>query len=723
MESLLLAIWLSARALWWGMGLALLVTPPGLRKHAWLLMPGLGLALQMAVVWYGVWLNLPGTDSYHIWAEAIPLGLLIGALATRRRRRAAKTFLVGRQTWIVGAITVTSMLLLASPLITGGNGANTISLGNCDAPDYAAGARAMQQFRFDSQEGFLGQPDVHGLPAVGGFFGYWVRLNHFGPAAMIALNSSALGVPVYKIISLLGMLFFAALVPLTYVVARVVFGHPAWIGFLASGVIGLNPFWYYATYHGSLGQLLGGLGCTAVILTGGWMLRGPPTARRLARGLPLAVLAHWIVIGSYPFMVAFAYGLLGAWCLARAIQDRSIRRLVACVASSLAVLGLCFALFPSRLIGVYTSIRFFGNAQLGWPIPRADVAGFWGMVADSSLSPLSSAWGVALNVFLLLIIFGGLVLGWRNKDREWLTVVAFAGSIVIGYAWLHYQAILRQDLSSYKAYKLLAVFYAPLLCGLLYPLKFLPRRRPIGLGLGALACVVLIVANGYTSQRFRRNFGKFYFWVPPELAQIQTLESHPEIESINLVGEHFWNRIWSSALLMHKRQYFASETYVGRYSTELRGMWDLHDAKPEVIPVGALVLNSEFYLTRRTNEGVVPSVELMSGWWQTEPAHRWAGATGSEFALLLKGKQAGTFSLTLKGNPTSATQRFTARLDGKDVPVVLDKNGEIRLPSLNLTTGAHQLVIVSSEPPKSLNPEDPRQFLYKLFGIELNPQA
>ena len=41
----------------------------------------------------------------------------------------------------------------------------------------------------------------------------------------------------------------------------------------------------------------------------------------------------------------------------------------------------------------------------------------------------------------------------------------------------------------------------------------------------------------------------------------------PEVKSLNMRIPEMWNRIWASEFLLHKPQYFATHTYLGRLNT------------------------------------------------------------------------------------------------------------------------------------------------------------
>ena len=132
-----------------------------------------GLALQSAVVWAGALAGLKGTNSYALGSEVLPLGLLL--LAGRRVNGRAAWLDVQRFTWIWGVVFVV-LGVLVMPLAWVSKGLTTFSLGSCDAGDYAAGARVLQEFAKDDRSGFLGLKEVVSVQSVDNFFDYFNSL-------------------------------------------------------------------------------------------------------------------------------------------------------------------------------------------------------------------------------------------------------------------------------------------------------------------------------------------------------------------------------------------------------------------------------------------------------------------------------------------------------------------------------------------------------------------
>ena len=96
-----------------------------------------------------------------------------------------------------------TLALLVFPLSRASRDLTTNSLGSCDAADYAAGARVLQEFAHGDRGGFLGLTEVVKVASVDNFYDFWLRLNHFTPSALIALNDAVFGLEPYQVTGLL----------------------------------------------------------------------------------------------------------------------------------------------------------------------------------------------------------------------------------------------------------------------------------------------------------------------------------------------------------------------------------------------------------------------------------------------------------------------------------------------------------------------------------------
>ena len=246
MISYLVATALLLHVLFWGAGLAVLVAPRPWR-HFWpvLAFPA-GLALQSAVVWWGANSGWRGTDSYGLAAELLPL-VLLGGAAWRRGLRGI--WIDVTRFGVVWATVGGSLLLLVLPSALATKGLTTISLGSCDAADYAAGGRVLREFACSDRGGFLGLAEVVRVASVDNFFDFWLRLNHFTPSALIALNGTILGCVPHEMTGLLAAVLLAGTLPLVFWTARAVIGYNGAAGVFVAGLFGINPINWYAVAH------------------------------------------------------------------------------------------------------------------------------------------------------------------------------------------------------------------------------------------------------------------------------------------------------------------------------------------------------------------------------------------------------------------------------------------------------------------------------------------
>src|SRR5688572_8996163 len=108
--------------LFWGVGLALLLTPrPWLRYWPVFVAPA-GLAFQSAVVWWGAHTTLAGTDSYGRYCEILPVIAMVAGCRTRR-----PVALLGADWGRLGAIWLVMAIALNALLIPMASASKTLT--------------------------------------------------------------------------------------------------------------------------------------------------------------------------------------------------------------------------------------------------------------------------------------------------------------------------------------------------------------------------------------------------------------------------------------------------------------------------------------------------------------------------------------------------------------------------------------------------------------------
>ena len=275
--------------LWWGAGLAMLAMPRAWRRFWPVLVVPAGLALQSAVVWAGAAAGWRGTNSYAAWSEALPVGLLVWGMRRVGRGqggspasglRARRVWVDAQRIGVVGLAVAGVLVLLVLPLAWAAKGLTTISLASCDAGDYAAGARVLQEFARTERGGFLGLTEVVSVASADNFFDYWTRLNHFTPAALIAFNGSVLGCGPHELTSVLTMVLLAGSLPVVFWMARAVIGFSAAPSVAVAVLYGLSPLNWYVVGHVAPGQLLAALAVALITWAGVALWRGRLTWAR-----------------------------------------------------------------------------------------------------------------------------------------------------------------------------------------------------------------------------------------------------------------------------------------------------------------------------------------------------------------------------------------------------------------------------------------------------------
>jgi len=608
----LVSFGLLAHLLFWGVGLAWWVSPRRWQKFWPLWIAPSGIALQSAVVWLGAHTTAAGTDAYAWWSELVPLGLLALGLSRQSFRRewsALKRF------YLLGLVMMGCLFLLTLPLAYSSHELSTTSIGSCDAADYAAGARMFQEFSSADRTGFIGQSEVVTVGSTDNFFDFWLRLNHFTPSALIALNGSVLGLQPYQLTGLLTVVLVVLVLPLVFWTARTIgLGSAAalWLALL----YGISPITWYAVAHVAPAQILAAMGITLVTL--GAVMTWRDRARRRWASFGLLAVGAAIIWGGYNFIIVVglvpAVACVGGWALARG----EVKEFVRWWGRVLAPLALTGAFFYERVAGVAERFLLFQQTDFGWSIAPLWPEGWLGVVASTGLEPIDSQGGGVLSGTALgIFMIGAAQILRRNPSMGW-RILAFVGPVLLGYGSLQLQGLHEGNHSSYDAYKLLAVFYPVVLVAFCPWLIWLRGGRWLR-GLAVAMMLMITLGNAYATWLFGSRLSQGILVVEPTLPELQRIESLERVDSINLVIPNYWERLWANSFLLRKKQFMNEPTYEGRATTVLRGEWDLSGGIVQVkLPGGdSQQINDRFSLTRVGSPWFLRA-QFGEGWHQPE---------------------------------------------------------------------------------------------------------
>jgi hypothetical protein len=718
----LVAFGLLAHVLFWGAGLALIVMPRRW-KHFWaVLMVPAGFALQSLVVWLGAYAGFKGTNSYAWPSEALPAVLLAVAIWWR----GPKAFFVGlKKFWPVWAVMAVVLAVLVLPLSRASKGLTTASLGSCDAADYAAGARVLMEFARGDREGFLGLEEVVRVASADNFFDFWLRLNHFTPSALIALNGTILDCAPHELTGLMTMVLLAGSLPVVFWMARAVQGYGRRVSAAVALLYGLSPITWYAVAHVAMGQLLAAQAIALLVWAGVALWRGRLDVRRAVSFGGVLVVGYGLVLGSYNFIllvaltpaVAFAGGLAawsGAW-------GRFARWLVAMLVP-LVVAGV---IFWERVAGLAERLILFQLYDFGWKIPMLAPAGWLGMVATTGLMPWPVWPRILLGAATVGLLVAALVSGAKRRRRSAFVALCLAVPPLLGYGYLNLRGVQLGTNASYDAYKILAVFYPGLLAALVYWVTL--DRRGWQRGLVTIFAIVVGSLNVFVAYRFSLRLENPPLLVGRELLQLKKIEARPEIASINMLIPDMWSRLWANALLLKKPQYFQTHTYEGRINTPLRGTWDLNGGLVYVrLPGGGSERINSHYTLTNTASPYFLRVSLGDGWHELErlnrSAARWRWTKG-DATLRIENPQARSLTIVCRFNARSETPRdLELWLNGRRLRIV--KMGAdlkvVRVPEIMVPSGNSVLELRSSAPPTRIGGADARPLGFAVYGIEID---
>jgi hypothetical protein len=726
MLTYLVAFGVLLHVLFWGAGLALLAMPRRWLRFWPVMAAPAGCALQSLVVWAGAYAGLHGTNRYGWWSEVVPVVLLAAGL--RRRGRGA-----GRDVLRLGAVwagVAASLATLAWPLARASRGLTTASLGSCDAADYAAGARVLMEFAHADRAGFLGLTEVVKVMSVDNFFDFWLRLNHFTPSALIALNGTILHCVPYELTGILTAALLSASLPIVFWTARAVFGLGGRASAAVAWLYGFSAITGYAVYHVAAGQLLAAQAIAVLTWAGAAAARERGGPRRGAALGGVLAIGYALVLGSYNFILVVCLVPAAAFACARAVSERSPGSLARWAWRMLWPLAATGAVFYARVAGLAERFRLFRTYDFGWRIHGLSPIGWLGVVAGPDLAPLPRLADVSLSIAAGAAMAAALVVGARRGRRAAVAGLCAAVPVLLGYGYLSLRGAVLGTNASYDAYKLFSVFYPcllPVFCA-----WAAPARASGGWRRSLAWCLAAVVAAG----NLRMCAGTAAVMETPplivdrDLADLRKVEAMPGVASVNLLIPDMWSRLWANQFLLRKAQYFRTHTYEGRRDTPLRGEWDLDGGLVSVtLPDGdGIRLNGRFTLARVAAPGFLRA-EIASGWHEVErlprTSVRWRWTSG-DAAIALENPH---------GRPLRVAFGMDARsLVARDVQLwILGRRvGEVRVgteravvraPEFELPPGASVLELRSSLPPTPPSDNESRRLGFAAYGVDLEAAA
>jgi hypothetical protein len=707
--------------LWWGAGLALLATPRPWRRFWPVFVPICGFTLQGTVVWVGVLLDLEGTRTYAWWSQLLPLLLL----ATGWWRHGRLTVLAWRSQAILWLLVVVVLAVLVRPLSRSATELTTVSLGSCDAADYAAGARLMEEFARSDRSGFLGLVEVVQVHSVDNFFDYFVRLNHFTPSALVAHHSAIFGRAPHEIIGLLTAVFLAGSLPLVFWLSRVTLRLPSWAALTVALIYGLSPVTWYAVAHVAMSQLLA---AQAVAL---FTIIGVALWRRRVRGewgwgaAGLLMVGYGLVLGAYHFIVVVVLAPAVAYIFLQNLQQwnsvQTLRWLATMILPAVAA-GIVYA---ERVSGLAERFLLFQEFNFGWQIQALTPEGWLGFVEAPSFGPMPTS----LRWPLVFVLAGAWALTyWQSAARRSRLTVALALAVpaLAGYAILQLRGWLAETHASYDAYKLLSVFYPGLLAAICSWMLLWQRQGMLRLAAYALA-ILVVGANVASTRTFMRHLVHAPLIVDDCLVALREIEHRPEVSSVNLRVRDMWSRLWAHVFLLRKPHYFPVATYEGRRATEMHGDWDLTNG---IIAVKGgqthgleIDLPEPFELRTRGAEGIL--VDWGMGWHDLERAprsiERWRWTEqGAELTLEHRSDRPVRYEARLQVS-SLIKRRLEVWLDDRLIAAgnVGVERVSLLVEAFELPAGFSRLVLRSPQPGVVPGGADSRALLVCVFELQL----
>ena len=713
---------LLAGFLFWGVGLAVLVTPARYGRFALIFAAPAGIALQSLTVWGGAHSWLKGTDVYGRASLAIPAILLVVAWLYRRGEKAKR-----RPVFFTAllALMVVQLTVMVVPFALSGRELTTVSIGSLDAPDYGAGARVFQEFAWKDRSGFIGQSEVVSVGVVHNFFDFWLRTNHFTPSALIALNGSILGLKPYQLTSLMTIVLLTATLPMVFWLARAGLRYRMWPSLAVTAIFAFSPINWYAVYQVSPAQIIAANSIALLtwcglaywrqgaVLSGGW------------RWVGLLFISYGLIFGGYNFIIVVSLVPLLAYVGGSTLWSGSWLKLGHWMAVMLGMLVVSGLIYFERGAGVVERLILFNNG-FGWAVSVLTPEGWLGFLDGPWLDGYATALRIPVAISASALMVIPLFIGACRKLRVAFLALCIALPVLFGYWYLQLRVASIGASASYEAYKLFAVFYPGMLAAFCYWGNAWWKgsgRVWSAVGLGFLVAV-----------NFAGEWRLFYrlqtppFVVDEEILALGKIEQMPQIQSVNMRLEDGWARLWANAFLLRKHQFFEITSYEGRGATELKGEWDLlGDFFQYDLSNGDSLHPAAGYTVLKRQSPCFIEADFSSGWAEPvrddpRPVRRVRWAEGALARVTMKNPQAVPLRITLQASLRAIGLRdCLIKIAGEEVArLKLEKNPQIWTDAnLVLPPGETTIEFSSSQPADLVGGRKKQAVTIAVDGIDI----
>ena len=676
-----------------GLGATLILLPRRLSRYVLIFAPVAGFSLTSWLGWQMLWFGAAGTNSSAPIIAVVASAVLVIALVTRSGRAIAANAL-SRDVLASFAIAACGVLALSVPAVVEPH-LTTVSGGNADVASYALTERFLMLHRIDDVPGNI--TDYFG---VGGH----IQSTVFGVFFCSAAAGSLFGIESYQLqnVAIAAYVLWTSLA--LYALAREVFQFRERSALVLVAGFSFNQLVLYLGFQGFKAQfaamaIAGSLYC--------WMI---PILRqeRLPRIRDLAgmTLLTWGLSAAYPHIVPLMFLPPAVYVLALAVQARSIRPLRTPLFAVAIVLTGFIALSPARARAAYQYAILMKNVAAGWFIPWISPASLLGLDLHYFFQrpPWPSTALLAL-VAAAIVAIGLLATRIANRD---VFLVAVSFLVTIGASALYLAITGREGslLGGYKSFKLVSFFEPALWCSFLLVLRephpVLSRRR-----LQQLLAIALVAGNAIAGVRLTKAVAAVHASVSREFSDLQKLEADPRVPSINILSPEFWDNMWETTFLFHKKLYHLNRTYYPQ--SPLRGEWLLDDRSDRILGVercntqDRIVVNQRFTALRE-GTGVL-TAEWDRGWQVHERTHRWTADRAASIRIRSPGHQ--QIRIETVATPLNPANTVALLVNGMQLAACSGR-GECDA-SATLGEGENVLEFVSPLPPERPGNGDVRE--------------
>jgi hypothetical protein len=470
---------------------------------------------------------------------------------------------------LIGLVIV---FLFSVPFLNHKDGLTSISYFNNDIVNTASVSKYIKEFSRHDKTGLLGELNS---------YKYLAQTEIFGGPFYNSFFSSLMNLKPYQVQNLSFSVFFLFGIFMVYILARELFGYNKKAALVIMAIFGLNPMLFFNNHLSFQGQIIS---LSLALCSFFILIKVAMEATELKKMWPYLSLFALINCGialTYNHIFPLIFIPVVLMLVIRVSVEKSYRNGWNWLIFAFVGMALLVVLLPYNSLKIIEmTLQRLGGTQ-GWYFPLFTPDTIFGFTLNHvNLEAHHLSKRILLSLIPSAVAVWGLLRCYRKDKQTFFLLFSVFFTTLVLYLIYAFGGPHEEGWGGYRSYKILS-FYLPwiILSGLhLFSEVEFSSRTPKAVLLSLVCCVFLLM-NIYSTVMITKMVMKKNQSATLDMADLEKVEKMPEVQSINILSNTYWDILWETHFLYRKKLHFKNQiSYHGTF-VGTKGEWDLINTK------------------------------------------------------------------------------------------------------------------------------------------------